>query len=229
MKLKRKHRINLFILAISLLVSIVFFSRYKENKLYDLKNQHSIQICFTPQSICLPYIRNAIRGAKKSIFLQAYSFTSRFIANDLIAASKRGVIVKIIADKSQINQKTSKILLLNKYNIPIYIDYKISIAHNKVIIIDRKKVISGSYNFTESAEMRNAENLIIIDDKDIAERYYQNFLNRQFFSKTLLSYKYFLVNKTQLKKTFYPIKNIKSHKIRKSSVGHKRENNSKSR
>ena len=53
------------------------------------------------------------------------------------------------------------------------------IAHNKVIIIDSKKVITGSFNFTSAADHRNAENVILIEDTDIASLYLKNWTNRE--------------------------------------------------
>ena len=53
------------------------------------------------------------------------------------------------------------------------------IAHNKVMIIDKKKVITGSFNFTKSADTRNAENVLLIDDANIAAQYFLNWHNRK--------------------------------------------------
>ena len=58
--------------------------------------------------------------------------------------------------------------------IPTYIDAKHAIAHNKIIIIDRRIVITGSFNFTRAAEENNAENLLIITSPELAEKYLQN-------------------------------------------------------
>jgi phosphatidylserine/phosphatidylglycerophosphate/cardiolipin synthase-like enzyme len=54
------------------------------------------------------------------------------------------------------------------------IDAKHAIAHNKVMIIDGEAVITGSFNFTKAAEESNAENLLVIRDKKLAERYIKN-------------------------------------------------------
>jgi phospholipase D len=49
---------------------------------------------------------------------------------------------------------------------------------NKIIIIDESIVLTGSYHFTASAECRNAKNLIVIKNKDIAKQYLENFNRR---------------------------------------------------
>jgi phosphatidylserine/phosphatidylglycerophosphate/cardiolipin synthase-like enzyme len=61
-----------------------------------------------------------------------------------------------------------------KAGIPVKIDSAHDIAHNKIMIIDGEIVITGSFNFTLSAEDKNAENLIIIRDKALAEKYIKN-------------------------------------------------------
>jgi phosphatidylserine/phosphatidylglycerophosphate/cardiolipin synthase-like enzyme len=58
--------------------------------------------------------------------------------------------------------------------IPVYIDSAHQIAHNKIMIIDRSTVITGSFNFTKSAEEKNAENLLVIPSKELAAKYYKN-------------------------------------------------------
>src|SRR3990167_2925754 len=66
-----------------------------------------------------------------------------------------------------------------KHHIPVWIDYHVGIAHNKVMILDEARVITGSFNFTRAAQMRNAENLLIIDDGNLAKKYLNNWQRRQ--------------------------------------------------
>ena len=54
------------------------------------------------------------------------------------------------------------------------IDAEHAIAHNKVMIIDKELVITGSFNFTKAAQKKNAENVLIIRDKALADQYSQN-------------------------------------------------------
>lgn len=58
--------------------------------------------------------------------------------------------------------------------IPTYIDGSHAIAHNKIMIIDKSKIITGSFNFTKAAEEKNAENLLIISSKELAKVYLDN-------------------------------------------------------
>jgi phosphatidylserine/phosphatidylglycerophosphate/cardiolipin synthase-like enzyme len=58
--------------------------------------------------------------------------------------------------------------------IPTYINASHAIAHNKIMIIDKQTVITGSFNFTKAAEESNAENLLILSSKEVAKAYIDN-------------------------------------------------------
>ena len=100
--------------------------------------------------------------------------TSALIAKALLNAHKRGGKVEVILDKSQRTDKYSSATFLFNAGIPTKIDAQHAIAHNKVMIIDGETVITGSFNFTKTAEENNAENLLVIRDKILAERYIKN-------------------------------------------------------
>lgn len=143
----------------------------------------SYQVCFTPGEACTDLITATINKAKAEILVQAYSFTSAPIAKALINAQKRGVSVKILLDKSQFRSRGySSAKFFSDYKIPLLMDSKPSIAHNKVIIIDNKIVITGSFNFTRAAQERNAENVLIITDEQLAKRYKDNWKRRELVS-----------------------------------------------
>jgi len=117
---------------------------------------------------------STISQAKTEILVQAYSFTSAPIAKALVDAHKRGVHVQIILDRSQRKERYSSADFTAHDGIPTYIDAAHVIAHNKVMIIDRATVISGSFNFTKAAEEKNAENLLVIRSKELAKGYNEN-------------------------------------------------------
>jgi len=123
-------------------------------------------------------VTDTIHQAKKQILVQAYSFTSPAIAKiakALADAEARGVDIEVILDKSQWTEKYSGATYLANHKIPVLIDDKHAIAHNKVMIIDDNTVITGSFNFTKAAEEKNAENVIVLKDNPaLAHRYAQN-------------------------------------------------------
>lgn len=139
-----------------------------------------LDVCFTPPSGCSEKIIEEINNSKASIYVQAYGFTSKTIADSLIKAHLRGVKVQVILDRSNMSKKGySKLMDLKEAGIDISLDIVPGIAHNKVMIIDEKKVITGSFNFTEAADKRNSENVIIIEDKETVKQYLNNWYNRK--------------------------------------------------
>lgn len=134
-----------------------------------------VSVCFTPGQQCDMRIINAIDGAHSTIMVQAYQLTSAPISNSLARAHGRGVKVLILLDKTQYRYAG---IYFNEKNIPVWIDSKPAIAHNKVMIIDGYIVITGSYNFSMNAQKRNAENMVIIKSKDVANEYLLNFKKR---------------------------------------------------
>jgi phosphatidylserine/phosphatidylglycerophosphate/cardiolipin synthase-like enzyme len=137
-----------------------------------------IQVCFTPEygstPSCTQDIVDALDRARRTILVQAYSFTSAPIAKALVEAHRRGVEVKVILDKSANTRHYSAATFLEHMGVPVWIDAQHAIAHNKVMVIDDATVITGSFNFTKAAEENNAENLLIIHDPALAARYTEN-------------------------------------------------------
>jgi len=131
-------------------------------------------VCFSPGGNCTDVIIKEIDGATAEILIQAYSFTSAPIAKALLNAHKRGVKVEAILDKSQRTAHYTSATFLANSRIPTYIDAKHAIAHNKIMIIDKATVITGSFNFTKAAEEKNAENLLVIRSKELAGIYAEN-------------------------------------------------------
>lgn len=164
-------KIILFLLAIFLFNNSLHAAQFPATTPY--------QVCFTPGGACTNEIVDAIDTAKHSIYVQAYSFTSAPIARALVNAKHRGVDVEVILDKSQRKQRYSSATFLTNSGIPTWIDYKVAIAHNKVMVIDRQVIITGSFNFTKAAQYKNAENVLIIKDAGLAKAYLQNWENRE--------------------------------------------------
>lgn len=133
-----------------------------------------VQAWFSPGGGCTEAIVDCIHAAKKSVRIQAYSFTSAPIAAAVVDAHKRGLDVVVILDKSQRTEKYSSADFLAHAGVPTLIDAKHAIAHNKIIILDGVVVLTGSFNFTKSAEEKNAENLIELEDRALAARYTEN-------------------------------------------------------
>ena len=134
-------------------------------------------VYFSPNGGCTDAIVKELGNAKSSVYVQAYSFTSEPIAKALTDAYKRGVKVQTILDKSNRTQKYSAADFLLHADIPTYVDAAHAINHNKVMVIDGDAMITGLFNFmraVRAAEEKNAENLLVIRDKALAEKYIAN-------------------------------------------------------
>ena len=152
----------------------------------------TVSVYFSPNGGCTEAIVEALNTAKTTILVQAYSFTSAPIAKALVEAHKRHVDVQVILDKSQRSERYSGATFLSNEGIPVFIDAAHNIAHNKLMVIDGKIVITGSFNFTKAAEEGNAENLLVISNApDLAQRYTANWKEHLLHSTT-----YNIVNST---------------------------------
>jgi phosphatidylserine/phosphatidylglycerophosphate/cardiolipin synthase-like enzyme len=138
----------------------------------------TIQACFTPGSKCQNLLVKLLDGAREEILVQTYSFTAKPLKDALIRAKARGVSVSVIADHGQQTAPYSRIPELGKAGIPVTYDHTVAIAHNKIMIIDNKTVATGSYNFTNAAEHKNAENMLIIQNKSLVDQYKKNWQDR---------------------------------------------------
>jgi phosphatidylserine/phosphatidylglycerophosphate/cardiolipin synthase-like enzyme len=155
-----------FLLAAS--ASTVFAEQVKATGVMD--------VYFSPRGGATEAVVLEIGKARKEVLVQAYSFTSVPIAKALLEAKKRGVKVEAVLDKSQRKERYTAATFLHNSGVPVRIDDKHAIAHNKIIIIDRQTLITGSFNFTKAAEEKNAENLLIIKgNRELAGKYLNNY------------------------------------------------------
>lgn len=139
-------------------------------------NGTPIQVIFTSEDAALETeIIPLVRSANSSIRFLAFSFTDYPLAEAMIQRAQQGVNVAGVIDKTQSGGQGSELATLFCAKIPVRQDGNRQFMHNKVIIIDNRYVVTGSLNFSTSAEESNDENVIIIDNPEIAGLYLQNF------------------------------------------------------
>ncbi|WP_457568718.1 phospholipase D family nuclease [Desulfurobacterium sp.] len=129
---------------------------------------------FSPRGGCTGALIKEIGKARNTIDAAIYSFTSKKIARAFIKAHKRGVKVRIIIDQGTAKSRRCVAPLLEKAGVPVRFKRGSGggLMHNKFAVIDGKTVITGSFNWTVSAEKRNDENLVVIKgDKNLASSY----------------------------------------------------------
>jgi phosphatidylserine/phosphatidylglycerophosphate/cardiolipin synthase-like enzyme len=142
---------------------------------------HSVENMFSPDDGVEQTILAHLAQAKESIHFLAFSFTSDAIASALLDRARQGIQVSGIMEEAQVNSNTgSEYERLRLGGVDVRLDGNRRNMHHKVIIVDGYTVITGSYNFTASAERRNDENVIIIQDPALAASYlseYQEIYN----------------------------------------------------
>ena len=157
-----------FIILLSITISISIFAKTDIYfSLYD-----------TPRK---EIIKN-INQAEAFINIAMYIFTDKEIAIPLSKARERGVKVRVYLDQDQVDYKYSQSRFLVQKGIKARISTNNYIMHNKFAIIDNRILLTGSYNWTFSANHRNDENLMVIDDPDVIARY-QNYFEKLWFDK----------------------------------------------
>jgi phosphatidylserine/phosphatidylglycerophosphate/cardiolipin synthase-like enzyme len=140
----------------------------------------TVQALFTPWDDAEGALINTIGQARHSLRVQAFILTSRNIATALEKAHRRGVRVEVLADAEQASKNNnSQLGRLHDAGISIWFEVRYASAHAKVMLIDIEDkdpvVITGSYNFTWSAQARNAENLLILrGNVPLARAYFDN-------------------------------------------------------
>ena len=130
----------------------------------------TIASCLVPGCDGTKFIADAIDGAQRELRIQFYNFTSAPIAAAIVRAQTRGVDVALLLDKIGPCQQGAAADQVKEAGIPIAIDGTVRIAHNKVVVIDRDRVIEGSFN-ASAAAMKNAENTNLVAAPAIAEAY----------------------------------------------------------
>ena len=149
-----------YVLIALIIITSGFFITKHFNPAITGDNEPNIKACFSPAGGISKKIINEIEKAEKSIDVAMYSFTKRDLAWALVKAKERGVEVRIILDGDRVTNKYSKYRFFKNKNIlPKLIQQTM---HNKFAIIDEKLLITGSYNWTASAEKRNFENILFI-------------------------------------------------------------------
>ena len=135
----------------------------------------AVENYFTPSDGVSSHVVERINQARQSIDFLAFSFTSDAIGDAMIARQKANVPVRGVFEKRNATGIGSEYPRLRQAKADVISDGNCYTMHHKVIIIDQRIVITGSYNFTSRAESVNDENLLIIDDPAIATLYLDEF------------------------------------------------------
>ena len=159
------------------------FSKKKDLKKYKILTNFLIKKYYKPKPvICECYffpnpsneqrVVNMFRTCKKTLDIAIFTFTRDSIAQAILEAHQRGVKIRCIGDDGNSKVKGSDVRLLASIGIPCKTDNNIRFhMHNKMAIIDNSVVITGSFNWTNQAVNKNQDNILFIEDKNIANQY----------------------------------------------------------
>jgi phosphatidylserine/phosphatidylglycerophosphate/cardiolipin synthase-like enzyme len=125
----------------------------------------SARCFFSPDGGCTRAVTAEIAAGQHSIQLQGFTFSSPEIASALMDAHRRGVDVKLLLDAGAAGDFRAQAQALVRAGIPVFVDGKHAAAHSKVILIDTRTLITGSFDFTSAAENDNVENVLILHDQ----------------------------------------------------------------
>ena len=146
-----------------------------------------IEVYFTPSPDCENQIIKRINESNQTIDAAVYSITNDAITTALIDAHKRGVKLRILTDRTQAGNKSSTVKEIENAGIAVMRHRKHKIQHDKFAIFDGQKGVTGSYNWTNAATYKNAENCLFFSD-EVIKRYEERFeqlwqLNKEAYRK----------------------------------------------
>ncbi len=139
-------------------------------------NGSSVYVIFTSEDHAIEEaIIPLVNTATSSVRFLAFSFTDYPLAAAMIARAQNGVNVAGVYEKVGSDTDAAELKTFYCAHVPVRRDGNPSFMHNKVIVVDERYVITGSLNFSTNAETSNDENVLIIDNPDIAKLYMQDF------------------------------------------------------
>ncbi len=130
-----------------------------------LINRGDTKVYFSPVSRCRQRIIDLLDNALSAVDICVFTISDDPIAAALLGCKKRGVKVRIITDDEKINDYGSDIKKLAAAGIPVRMDNSVHHMHHKFALFDKRRVLTGSYNWTRSVAEENQENILVTDDK----------------------------------------------------------------
>jgi phosphatidylserine/phosphatidylglycerophosphate/cardiolipin synthase-like enzyme len=142
-----------------------------------------VEVYFSPDDDVEDRIDEVLRRAAKSIDFMVYTLTSDVLSETILARARAGVEVRGVVERDQASNPGSDYERLRRAGLDVRLDSNPHNMHHKVIIIDDSIVITGSYNFSRSAEEHNDENVLILYDVKVSEDYLLEF--KQIFENAI--------------------------------------------
>ena len=133
------------------------------------------KVYFSPGTDCLNAIIDTLKKAKRKANICVFTISDNRIVDAIKEMQLNGVNIKIISDNDKRYDKGNDIDYIANMGIAVKLDKTHAHMHHKFAVIDDTITITGSYNWTRSAETKNYENILITDSKDVAKAYGREF------------------------------------------------------
>jgi phosphatidylserine/phosphatidylglycerophosphate/cardiolipin synthase-like enzyme len=140
-----------------------------------------VDVLFSPDDFVLDRLSLLLGGAQQSIYFLAYSFGSNDLGNVIREKAAQGITVAGVLESDQVTSEQAnpnqvdELNLFRKAGLDVRLDGKPEVMNHKIMIIDGRIVVMGSYDFTDRAENENDENVLIIYDEKIAQKFMEEF------------------------------------------------------
>ncbi len=135
-----------------------------------------VEVYFSPDDGVAGRLVELLEGAQESIVFMAFSFTNDDLADAILDQAAAGITIAGVMDAGQIGSNTGgDFERFTAAGLDVFSDASAGAMHHKVLVIDERIVVTGSYNFSRSAETRNDENVVIIDHPEIANLFLEEF------------------------------------------------------
>jgi len=135
-----------------------------------------MEVFFSPDDGVANRIVEILNEAQESIYFMAFSFTTDEFGEAIRVQAENGLTVAGVMEEEQVKSNVgTEYDFFKQAGLDVLIDGNEGQMHHKTMIVDGEIVITGSYNFSRSAETRNDENLVIFHNEQIAEVFLKEF------------------------------------------------------
>jgi phosphatidylserine/phosphatidylglycerophosphate/cardiolipin synthase-like enzyme len=136
-----------------------------------------IEVIFSSRESIKESILKGVESATSTLDLAIHEIASLDMAQALLKAKQRGVKVRLIVDSKQAKAKSSQVTYLIHQGIPVKAigGKERGVMNHRFTILDGKKVVAGSFNWTEGSEKWNYENIVILTEGEVVVAYQKEF------------------------------------------------------
>ncbi|RYF72905.1 MAG: nuclease [Comamonadaceae bacterium] len=133
------------------------------------------QAFFSPGTDCLRAIVQQLQQARHTADLCVFTISDDRITEELLAAHRRGVALRLITDNDKEFDSGSDVARIRSAGVPVVVDRTEAHMHHKFAIFDGRRLLNGSYNWTRSAATFNEENLVLSAEPVLVRRFMDEF------------------------------------------------------